>query len=183
MLAQEPILFLITIYLGLLYGLLYALFQVFPIIFVEIRSIHPKLAGLTFIGLGIGTTIGAIVFYYQTRSYPELAKMWRGHPPPEARLPGAMIGAPLLVASILAVCWTGAYQQIPWYVPEIMAIPLGVSLAILFIAFQVSHYPLCAQFLRRPCPSSPPCTFVQGIGLRLQPEAENCLHSASEIHY
>jgi DHA1 family multidrug resistance protein-like MFS transporter len=140
MLVKEPILVLITIYMCLVYGLIYALFEVFPIIFVGLRGWEPRFVGLSFIGEGIGTTIGAAFFYFQTKKYYEpVARKWRGFPPAEARLPVAMVGAPLLVVSILWLCWSGAYPSVHWIVPELAAIPLGTSIALIFIAFQASN--------------------------------------------
>ncbi|KZT38285.1 MFS general substrate transporter [Sistotremastrum suecicum HHB10207 ss-3] len=135
MMIQEPILVLITLYLAVVYGLIYALFEVFPIVFSEVRDIPARLTGLTFIGVGIGSTIGAFIAYLQGRKFVGLVEKWRGHPPPEARLDGAMIGGPLLVVSIFWLGWTGAYKSVPWYVPELATIPLGCAIALVFISF------------------------------------------------
>ncbi|KAF7368718.1 MFS general substrate transporter [Mycena venus] len=88
----EPILVLITVYMSLIYGVLYALFRPIPIIFVERRGFSIAQTGLIFVGVGIGTTIEAALNVYLSRYYPELIKTWRGFPPPEKRLLGAMVG-------------------------------------------------------------------------------------------
>ncbi|KAF8154437.1 MFS polyamine transporter [Crassisporium funariophilum] len=135
MLFLEPILVLITVYLSIVYGLLYALFQAFPIIFVQKRGFTIAEDGLMFIGIGIGTTIGSIINLYASSHYPELIKKWRGFPPPENRLYGAMLGSPILVVGIFWLGWTGQYPSIPWYVPGISTIFVGVGISLIFMSF------------------------------------------------
>jgi multidrug resistance protein len=138
MLVLEPILVLITLYHGVVYGLIYALFELFPIIFNETRKIPFQYSGLLFIGTGIGTTLGAAYSVWEGRKYKTLIKKWRGFPPPEERLTGTMVGGPLLVISIFWVGWTGAYENVHWIVPELGTIPLGMGISLLFIGFLVS---------------------------------------------
>jgi DHA1 family multidrug resistance protein-like MFS transporter len=61
------------------------LFSVIPIIFQGNRGFNPGESGLVFIGVGLGTTIGAAVSVWTQRGYPELLRKWHGHPPPEHR--------------------------------------------------------------------------------------------------
>ncbi|KAF8629483.1 hypothetical protein AX15_003416 [Amanita polypyramis BW_CC] len=135
MLAMEPILVLVTIYISIVYGLLYALFEAFPIIFIVRRGFSAGQDGLMFIGVGIGTTLGSIVNAYLSRNYGDLIKKWKGFPPPEKRLAGAMIGAPTLVIAIFWLGWTGEYKAIPWYVPGLSTILLGFSISLIFMSF------------------------------------------------
>jgi hypothetical protein len=141
MLLLEPILVLITIYTGVVYGLTYALFELFPIVFNETRDIPSQYSGLFFIGTGIGTSLGALYTWWEGRKYVRLVKKWRGCPPPEQRLNGAMIGGPLLVVAIFWVGWTGAYKDVHWIVPELGTIPLGMGISMIFICFIVSPPP------------------------------------------
>lgn len=60
MLALEPILLLITIYLGLIYGILYLFFEAYPISFQEERGWNQGVGALPFIGIGLGVLIGAL---------------------------------------------------------------------------------------------------------------------------
>lgn len=135
MLAMEPILVLITIYLSIVYGLLYALFQAFPIIFIQRHGFTISQDGLIFIGVGIGTTLGSVINYLTTRHYPALIAKWRGFPPPEQRLIGAMIGSPALVIGIFWLGWTGEYKNVPWYVPALSTIVVGAGISLIFMSF------------------------------------------------
>ncbi|KAF8900698.1 MFS polyamine transporter [Gymnopilus junonius] len=135
MLAQEPILLLVTIYTSIVYGLLYALFEAFPVIFIEHHGFTVAQTGLIFIGVGIGTTIGSFINYLASAHYPELIVKWRGFPPPEDRMYGAMLGSPILVIGIFWLGWTGQYDSIPWYVPAISTIFIGAGISLIFMSF------------------------------------------------
>ncbi|PCH37698.1 MFS polyamine transporter [Wolfiporia cocos MD-104 SS10] len=136
MLCIEPILLLVTIYMSLVYGILYALFEAIPIIFVSKRGFTLGESGLIFIGVGIGSVIGAALFHPLSKHYPELLRRWRGFPPPEQRLFGAMIGGICLVVGCFWLGWAGEYRGVPWYVPALGTIPLGMSISMIFISFQ-----------------------------------------------
>ena len=93
-----------------------------------------------FIGVGIGIVLGTILNVYNMRKYPALVKYWRGFPPPEERLYGAMIGGPALVVGSLWLGWTGQYpDSCPWYVPGLSVIIIGFSICSIFMAFLVSN--------------------------------------------
>jgi DHA1 family multidrug resistance protein-like MFS transporter len=149
MLAMEPILLLITIYTSIIYGLLYALFEAVPIVFFFRRGFTIVESSLIFIGVGIGTTLGAVINALLSRHYPELIKKWKGYPPPEQRLWGAMVGAPLLVVSIFWFGWTGEYVSIKWYVPAMSLILMGAGISLIFMSFMVSttSFSVCSSWL------------------------------------
>ncbi|KAJ7757194.1 MFS polyamine transporter [Mycena maculata] len=117
MLAGEPILMLVTFYLSLVYGVMYG-----P-------------SRLVFIGVGIGTSLGAAMNVYFLRHYPTLIKTWRGFPPPEERLQGGMVGGCAFVVGIFWLGWTGQYPSVPWYVPAISTVLVGLSISSIFISF------------------------------------------------
>ncbi|GAA6008917.1 hypothetical protein JCM10207_004025 [Rhodosporidiobolus poonsookiae] len=136
MLVVEPLVLVVTVYLSIIYGILYGLFSVFPIIFEELRGFNPGESGLTFIGVGVGTTIGAFIAIRVQRHYRELIPKWHGHPPPEERLWPAMVAAPLNVVGIFILGWTGNYPWIHWAVPAVIGGPLlGASFNLFFISF------------------------------------------------
>lgn len=114
------------------------MFEALPIIFVKTRHFTIGQSGLIFIGVGIGTTIGAAAFFPLSAHYPALMVKWRGFPPPEQRLFGAMIGGTSLVVGCFWLGWTGNYAAVPWYVPALATIPIGASVSMVFISFFVS---------------------------------------------
>lgn len=81
----EPIVTLISIYVGVAYAILYALFAAYPIVFEEHRNFTPGQGGLAFLGVGLGIIIGACLTPIQNRIYwREMEKSPTGKAPPEA---------------------------------------------------------------------------------------------------
>lgn len=64
MLFMEPILLLITLYLALIYGILYLFFEAYPISFQEERGWNQGVGALPFLGIGIGVLLGALTITY-----------------------------------------------------------------------------------------------------------------------
>lgn len=137
MLVKELILVLVTVYLSIVYGVIYALFEAFPVIFIQKRGLTISQDGIIFLGVGLGAALGALLNLYFTRQYPQLMKSWRGFPPPEERLFGAMAGGILLIISIFWLGWTGQYPSVPWYVPMLSTILIGISINLVFMSFLV----------------------------------------------
>ena len=115
------------------------MFEAFPVIFIRVRNFTVPHDGLVFIGVGIGSTIATLINIWFLRMYPRLMVEWRGFPPPEMRLYSGMVGGPLLAISIFWLGWTGNYQSIPWCVPAFSTIPLGMSIALIFMSCLVRH--------------------------------------------
>ena len=115
-------------------------FEAFPIIFGEKRGFSIGSVGLTFIGLGIGTTIGSVITHFIGRRYNALVDKWRGFPPAEERLWGGMIAGPLLVIGIFWLGWTGAYPSVHWIVPELGGVIIGVAISLTFNSFLVRFF-------------------------------------------
>ncbi|KAF8342000.1 MFS general substrate transporter [Cantharellus anzutake] len=132
--ALEPILILLTLYSSLIYGILFGLFELFPIIWGERRGFDIGNTGLIFLGIGIGTTLGGFINVPLQRKFVHLAPLWQGFPPPEERLDAAIIGGPLLVIGIFWLGWTGEYSSIPWYVPALSTIPIGMAINLSFVS-------------------------------------------------
>lgn len=102
-------------------------FQGFPIIFHRHNGFTISQTGLLFIGVGIGPTIGSFINEFIIRNDVRLITKWRGFPPAEYRLKGAMNGSPCLVIGIFLSGWTGEYSNIPWYVPGLCTIVVGLG--------------------------------------------------------
>ncbi|KIY65609.1 MFS general substrate transporter [Cylindrobasidium torrendii FP15055 ss-10] len=135
MLLLEPILLLITIYMSMVYGVLYGLFEAVPVVFIERRGFTIWQNGLVFISLGLGNLTGATISWFMSRRYAKLVVEWQGFPPPEHRLYAAMIGAPALVIGGFWLGWTGEYASVHWIVPTISLYFLGMSFVCFFNSF------------------------------------------------
>ncbi|KAF9076925.1 major facilitator superfamily domain-containing protein [Rhodocollybia butyracea] len=141
MMAKEPILILLTAYMALLYGVLYALLEAFPVIFLVHRGFTVTQTGLIFIGIGVGGILTTLINLYFAYEFNKIVPKWKGFPPAEVRLPPAMIGSVILVLSALWLGWSGFYLSVPWYVASLSfatsTVFVGMSLSLIFIAFLV----------------------------------------------
>lgn len=115
----------------------FLVFEAFPVIFIGRHNFSIAQTGLIFIGVGIGTSLGSLINYFASAHYPQLIQKWRGFPPPEDRLYGAMLGSPVLVIGIFWLGWTGEYASVPWYVPAISTIFIGAGISLIFMSFLV----------------------------------------------
>lgn len=78
------------------FGILYMQFTSFPIVFAGLRGWSPGISALAFLGICVGCNLALVyIVVWGNPSYARAMKE-RGTLPPEARLPGALIGAVLL---------------------------------------------------------------------------------------
>ncbi|POR32035.1 Polyamine transporter 4 [Tolypocladium paradoxum] len=130
MLFTEPIVTLVSIYNGFLYGLLYTFVVAVPWIFREYYGFDKKGEALSFLGLMVGTLAASTpLILLDLKYYQKRLKEWRqSHPPDEDgveeplpsehRLIGAMLGSLTLPASLFLVAWTAQYR-VHWIVPVV----------------------------------------------------------------
>jgi DHA1 family multidrug resistance protein-like MFS transporter len=82
----------------------------------------------------LGAGLGSAIEYHLSSRFLILVEKWKGFPPPEERLYGAMIAGPSFVAGALLFGWTGQYSSIHWIVPEIGMILIGTSVGMNFMS-------------------------------------------------
>lgn len=124
MLVTEPIVTLVCVYSGFLFGLLYLFIVASPWVYTHYYAFTPTGINLSFLGLIIGVAIAPVPliavdhYIYQ----PKLAAFSASHPdepfPSEHRLYAAMIASFLQPAVLLGFAWT-ARPSIHWIVPII----------------------------------------------------------------
>lgn len=132
MMGLEPILVLITIYISLIYGILYLFFEAFPIAFTEVRGWDPAIATLPFISLLIGVFIGAIIISLITHYRYKPVYERTGAVVPEERLVPMFIGGILLPVGLFWFAWTSS-PNISWVPQVISIIPIGAGVMIIFL--------------------------------------------------
>lgn len=96
MLFTEPIIFLLALYNSFVYGILYLLFEAFPIEYSEVRGWTPVQSSLTFLSVLGGVFVSAsIQIAYQPYFWKRLDKAHREGKKndPEGRLPPMIVGA------------------------------------------------------------------------------------------
>ncbi|KUJ13317.1 MFS general substrate transporter [Mollisia scopiformis] len=132
MLAQEPILLLVTIYMSLIYGILYLFFEAYPISFQEQRGWNQGVGALPFLGIMIGVLFGAITISIVTKTRFARKLKKHGRVIPEERLPPMILGAVLLPIGLFWFAWTSS-PHITW-VPQVLAgIPIGWGILMVFL--------------------------------------------------
>jgi Major Facilitator Superfamily. len=135
LLFREPIVFLTSIYLAIVYGTLYLLFAAFPIVFQQKRGWSPGIGGLAFVGVAVGM-IFAVMYSgidNKRRYMPLAAKYPGGLAPPEARLPPAITGSILLPVGLFWFAWTNS-PSIHWIVPIIASAFFAAGLVSVFLS-------------------------------------------------
>ena len=88
MLAMEPMLFFLCLYMSFVYGVVYLLFEAYPFVFVRNHGFNEGENGLAFLGMLTGGVI--CVIFYMTVTEPRYlrhaAKIAPAMPDPEKRL-------------------------------------------------------------------------------------------------
>jgi DHA1 family multidrug resistance protein-like MFS transporter len=119
MLAQEPILALMTAYLSLLYDIVYLLFEAFPISFHEDRGWNLGESALPFCSFVVVILMGTALMAYSTATNYKRAYIKHGCCVPGKRSPPMIVGAIILSISLFWFAWTSG-PQIIW-VPQVLA--------------------------------------------------------------
>ncbi|KAF5661102.1 major facilitator superfamily transporter [Fusarium heterosporum] len=129
MFLTEPILFLLSLYMAFIYGILYLDFTAYPYVFQKTRHWDTGIAGLSFLGIGAGMAIATAASPYINRVYGTYVKKLGG-PKPEARLPHLIILSWLVPIGLFWFAWT-ADPSIHWASCIISGIPFGIGFVVL----------------------------------------------------
>jgi MFS transporter, DHA1 family, multidrug resistance protein len=105
MFVQEPILSLITAYMSVLYGIIYLLFESYPIAFQEERGWNPGVGSLPFAAFIVGIVMGTATMAYSARTNFSRAFKKHGKVIPEERLPPMIVGAAVLPVGFFMFAW------------------------------------------------------------------------------
>ncbi|CZT18535.1 probable fluconazole resistance protein [Ramularia collo-cygni] len=132
MLALEPILVLITLYMALIYGIIYGFFEVFPITFQEQRGYNLGVGSLPFLSVLIGVICGCLIITFLTKTRFARKMKENGAVVPEERLLPMIIGGGLLPIGLFWFAWTSNPNITPW--PQIIAAaPIGAGIMMIFL--------------------------------------------------
>jgi len=135
----EPIVGLLTLYIALIFAMLYSFFAVFEEIMRDVYGFGLGPSGLTFLGLGVGCIIGCATIIIlnktlvkkQVRVSKENGQ--NGKISPESRLYIAMAGSLLIPISLFWFGWT-ARSNIHWISPVIAEAFFGCGNLLIFMA-------------------------------------------------
>ncbi|GAC73259.1 synaptic vesicle transporter SVOP and related transporters [Moesziomyces antarcticus T-34] len=134
LLFYEPIVSLLSIYIAVIYGVLYSLFAAFPLVFQRGRGWSPGIGGLAFLGVLVGMLIAlAYIIFFENPRYIRIANKFGGIAPPETRLVPAMIGAVAIVIGLAIFAATDS-PDLPWIAPIIGGGPFGLGMVLIFLS-------------------------------------------------
>lgn len=133
MLLKEPILDLITLYMAVIYGILYLFFEAYPIAFQEQRGWNSGVGALPFIAILLGVLLGGGIIIFTTKTrFTRKFKENNGVVVPEERLIPMIIGGFLFPAGMFWFAWTSS-PNITW-VPQVLAgIFIGAGVLMIFL--------------------------------------------------
>lgn len=146
MLVREPILIFFSLYLCLVYALLYLMFFAYPIIFVEGHGFNALQTGLCFISIIVGICFAMTFILFVMEPMTQRRIKARGHTIPEDRLPLMFVGAVMLPISLFILAWT-SMPSVQWAGPLVGGIPTGASFVMIYISansYLVDCYPKVA---------------------------------------
>lgn len=149
MMAKEPILVILTLYVSLVYGILYLTFEAFPISFEGARRWTPQLASLTFVSVLLGSVLAGTITALFTRTWyaRRLARSPSGRPVPEHRIPIMILGSVLLPVGLFWFAWTSD-PAVHWAAQVPSGVLIGAGIVLIFqgcIVYMVDVYLLNAN--------------------------------------
>ncbi|KAI1201554.1 MFS general substrate transporter [Nemania serpens] len=148
MLIFSPIIDITASYLAINYGLLYLFFTTFTSVFGQTYGFSTSIVGLSFVGLGIGSIIGLVIFSttsdnYMKKKAAEAATatdVGGGDAKPvmipEYRLPYLPSASILVPVGLLIYGWT-AYYHVHWVVPIIGTSITGIGIQIVYMSLSL----------------------------------------------
>lgn len=135
MLIFSPMVILLSLYLALVFGMIYLFFATFPLVFENTYGFSTGIAGLCYLGLGVGMSIGLRLFsllsdkLLKQKKNENLAR-------PELRLVLMMRFSPAVPAGIFWYGWS-TYYKTHWIVPILGTGVLGLGAIFIFTPSQV----------------------------------------------
>jgi len=131
LLFGELIVFLVSVYMSVLYGLLYMFFVAFPIVYQEGKGYSPGITGLMFIPIALGVLCSAACAPLVNKHYMKLSTKHNGSPPAEVRLIPMMVSCWFIPIGLFIFAWT-SYPHVHWIGPAIGGFPVGFGFIFLY---------------------------------------------------
>ncbi|RPB15754.1 MFS general substrate transporter [Morchella conica CCBAS932] len=137
LLIKDPIVLLMSMYLSLIYGILFLYFGAYPYVFTGRYGWKQGPSGLTFLGIGLGVllslptaALGNKHFYLKKRHAREAMGIMGAYP--EGRLPLAIVASVVAPISAFWFAWTG-FKDVHWMWPVASGVPFGWSMVTMFV--------------------------------------------------
>ena len=136
LLLFSPIVLVMSVFVGLIFGILYLLFATFPLVFRGQYNFGVGISGLAYLGLGIGEIVGLVVFGALSDKTLREKEAANGllHHKPEYRLLMMMWFSPTIPVGLFIYGWT-AYYEVHWVVPIIGTFFVGYGIFFVIVSF------------------------------------------------
>ncbi|KAF2147142.1 uncharacterized protein K452DRAFT_217873 [Aplosporella prunicola CBS 121167] len=129
----EAIVFFISLYMSVLYGLLYMFFVAYPIVFQEGKGFSASTTGLMFIPLAVGVVMSAACAPFVNSHYLKMVEKHNGKPPAEVRLYPMMASCWFIPIGLFVFAWT-SYPWLIWVGPCLAGWSVGFGFIFLYNA-------------------------------------------------
>lgn len=133
LLFKEPIVFLLSLYMAIVYGTLYMLFAAYPIVFQVYRGWNQGIGSLPFLGIMIGMLAAVVYSIVDNKRYVRTEANHGGFAPPEARLPPCLIASIAIPVGLFWFAWTN-YPSIHWMASIAAGAPFGFGMVLVFLS-------------------------------------------------
>jgi multidrug resistance protein len=135
MILTEPVLDLMSMYIVLIYAMLYAFFFAYPVIFGKLYHYNDGMIGLMLIPILIGAGFALVATPFIEKHYSRICQLRA--PTPEDRLIAAMIGSPFIPISLFILGAT-SFKHIIWVGPASSGIAFGFGMVLCY--YSVNNY-------------------------------------------
>lgn len=134
LLAVEPVVFLLSAYLAIEYGILYLLFAAFPVVYRDQRGWNAGVATLPFLAVLVGMLLGVMycMIHDRRRAHGTLDGVGKSFVA-EQRLQPAKVGAIAIPIGLFLFAWTNS-PSVHFMVSAIGAAFFGLGLVNIFIS-------------------------------------------------
>ncbi len=141
LLIFSPVVLVISIYVALVFGLLYLLFASFSPLFEDTYGFSAGISGLSYLGIGIGELVGLVVFGALSDKILQkrMAADQTAKPKPEYRLIMMIWFSPIIAAGLFIFGWTAQYR-IHWIVPIIGTFFVGYGAFFVIVSLHTISY-------------------------------------------
>jgi MFS transporter, DHA1 family, multidrug resistance protein len=133
LLFTEPIIFLLSVYMAFIYGLLYLFLTAYPVVFQGIHGMSPGVGGLPYFGMVVGQMFAGLYIVLIQPSYNRKLEANNGVPIPEWRLPTVVVGGAAFAIGLFFFGWTGYTKSIHWIAPTLSGLFTGFGLLTIFM--------------------------------------------------
>lgn len=136
LLIKEPIVLSLSIYMAIVYGILYLMFAAFPIVFQEQRGWSQGVGSLPFLSVAVGMLVAVAYTIPDNKRYikAENAAIAKGDKgaAPEARLPPCIVGCVCIPIGLFIFAWTNS-PDIHWTVCVLFTSLFGFGMVLVFL--------------------------------------------------